>query len=237
MPTSSNFAGEWGGVQPAAFIASGGTLTPTFVGDQNANSLLYAVIAPGETTDGSHELYLMYDYTGRTSSFTVGDFVASVQFPVVFDQTLYPNATVELTAGATPTTPTVNVNLNGTLVEPADDVGIDAAVGFGPSTLSLSPHLLLELEVTLNIPDSFGGNFFTSGSGAYSPDPAFWQASAVDNAGDPPITSALFSINPNGSISINADAQPTPEPSSVALLVVGVAGLGLAARRHKGRGR
>jgi hypothetical protein len=69
----------------------------------------------------------------------------------------------------------------------------------------------------------------------YSPDPAYWRADASKDSGDPPISSAIFTINPDGSTTIQPVA--IPEPSALALMGLGL-GLGLArlrARRQRGR--
>lgn len=101
---------------------------------------------------------------------------------------------------------------------PADSVGVGACAGLGGSTLSTVPHLIVELEVELNIPPGFGDldrdgqqdpnePFPPAGinpaTGRYDPDPKFWTSSFAKDQGDPPATSALFQINPNGSTTAN----------------------------------
>lgn len=126
-----------------------------------------------------------------------------------------------------------------------------AAVGFGTSPNSPSTnHLMGELQMTIDTT-----KFGTPSNGLYSPDPAFWGADAFNSEadlsgavgppeGDPPITSGIFTLNPDGTTTLNPLFSPNgapvqqpqdlvPEPSS--LMLCGIAGLSLVgyARKRK----
>jgi len=221
-------SGEWSDVKPVAFISTPNQLTRTTTGDPAANSFLYAALAQGAAvTPGSFELYLMYDYLARTiQSYAPGEFVADIKFPIQFPG---PNTaiTVQVRAGS----PGV---FNFTVVRDSDSAVIsgsliEGAVGFGPSPETAASHLLIELEVPLLIQPGFS-NVLAPNNGVYSPNPATWNASAAKNAGDPPITSAIFQIDPFGDVLISSDLLPSPEPASFALLGFGIAAL-IAIRR------
>jgi hypothetical protein len=118
--------------------------------------------------------------------------------------------------------------------------------GFGPSALSTTPHLLAELGVPLDIPSGFASigsplpatgengppvtgtpSIPTGTSYGYSPDPAFWGASAVQGSAprgiggaggigvgapqDPQAGAALFQIHPNGSVTASSDTLVTQQ--------------------------
>ena len=235
-----NIVGEWSDVTPLAFIAPSsdtGTLFRARRDDPRVNSLLYAVIAPG-TTAPSDELYLMYDYLGRTNpTFARGEFIADVKFAVDLTRrggTIDQPITVQFRGAAPGPTPSsffdvfVDLNNDGISDGNASALGIEGAVGFGPSSLSGLAHLLVELEVPLKIPRDFGPAFPREGfpDGIYSPDPKFWGAGASKNVGDPPISAAIFTINPDGSTtadSSRAGVALVPEPATPMLL--GAAGL------------
>jgi hypothetical protein len=235
--------GEWSDIKPLAFISpsdQNGTLLRTFVGDPKANSLLYAGIA--NEADGSPPsgLYLLYDYLPRTNSnFAPGEFLADVQFPVTFGGKVQ-DITVQF-RGATNNLVDILVRLaNGNIV-PAAELGLEGAVGFGPSALSSTPHLLAELEVPLLIPPGFNDEIFGQGGqgghngGGYSPDPAFWGSNFANDKIDPPASSALFQINSNGSTTANSSSVASanvPEPSStIGLLALGTLGIASTLKR------
>ena len=221
---------EWSDITPEAFIApasANGTLLPTTLGNPQANSLLYAGLAPESVGGPVTALYLMYAYLGRTNPvFAQGELIFRVGFPVTYQGAPYDVDVQFRGTGQANSFFDLVVFANGTLVEPGQVImNGDGAAGFGPSPLSTTPHLLVELEVSLLIAPGFGipGGPFPPGGlpdGVYSPAPAFWNASAAKDVGDPPISAAIFTIMPDGSTAI----QPMPEPSAMALL-----GLGLAA--------
>jgi len=201
---------EWSDVTPVPFISnSDGTLTPTTPGNPAANSLLYGALAPGLNTVGSSELYIMYDYAGRTNStYASGDVVASIAFTLKDSSNNPEHIHVEFIANGAPGPNfyNVSVNLDST---PGDDMldpnlfNLDAAASFGSSPNFAATHLMIELEADLKIPANFGPAFPTAGLDpangvGYSPDPSFWRADALDNNGDPPISSAIFQLTPTG---------------------------------------
>jgi hypothetical protein len=101
------------------------------------------------------------------------------------------------------------------------------AVGFGASPNSTTLHSIAEFALSV---DTSGGQ--GPPNGLYSPEPAFWSAStfpgAPTGASDPPISSAIFNLNPNGTTTVipvlgpNGEpvlqALPVPEPSTLGLL-------------------
>ena len=111
---------EWTDVTPAWFISdpSGGA-NPTFVGDPNANSLLFAGLAR-DNAASNPELYLMYDYLPRTTLPTKpGEIIGSVSFPLSLvggsNSTVSRVITVEFVAPAnlgTPGAPFFEVKVN-----------------------------------------------------------------------------------------------------------------------------
>src|SRR5205814_4584689 len=133
------------------------------------------------------------------------DVVANIQFPITNPNGTTQAIIVELRANGTVGSSffDVFVDLQST---PQDDMldpalfGIEASAGFGNSPFFAFSHLMVELEAELRIPANFGpafppGGVNPNGTG-YSPDPAFWGAEASKDVGDPPISSAIFQINP-----------------------------------------
>jgi hypothetical protein len=88
--------------------------------------------------------------------------------------------------------------------------------------------MIIELEVELNLPSGLG-NIIPPHAGIYSPAPAFWSASAASNVIDPPISSAIFTLNPDGSTTITS---VLPEPSAFLLAGAGLLLVGLLGKRR-----
>ncbi len=235
-------ASEWTDVTPAWFISNPATgATPTSSGDPNANSLLFAGLAR-DTPNSNPELYLMYDYLPRTTLPTKpGEIIGSVSFPLIRLTsgggvvsnviTVQFVGSASLGSGGTPFFE-MRVNTQdgqGFVAHP--ELGLEGGVGFGVTPASIvgagSPfntttHELIEIGVPLNIPAGFGtvpgpfpaGGQAGPGSNGYSPDPAFWQSEVRDNSNDPPASSGLFTIHPDGSTTIVPQAVP-PIPAQI----------------------
>ena len=218
---------------------------PTFPCDISANSLLFAGLSR-DTPTSNPELYLMYDYLGRTRPPTKpGEFLGSVSFPLTLVGSNGPTSKpiiVEFLASAT-------LGSNGTTLfvikvdthdgqgfVPHLELGLEGGLGFGVTPTSIvgsnSPfhttiHELIELGVPLVIPAGFGtpgGPFPTggqsgNGGNGYSPDPAYGGSHVTDNSGDPPASGGLFTISPNGSTAIVPNLVPAIPPSPVLTLV------------------
>jgi hypothetical protein len=109
------------------------------------------------------------------------------------------------------------------------------------STDSTDGHLRAEFQLTVKSGQNPGG--------LYSPDPAFWSASVGDVNGlaDPPISSGIFQLHPDGTVlvapALGANGAPalqpqdvqTPEPSTFVMAVAGLAGLLFWGRRRMPR--
>ncbi|SPE40875.1 exported hypothetical protein [Candidatus Sulfopaludibacter sp. SbA3] len=126
------------------------------------------------------------------------------------------------------------------------------AVGFGTSPNSATPHPMAEFQLTIDRSGTGGP------SGLYSPDPAFWGASETSGASgpsgptggcsagcvDPPISSGIFQLNPDGTTTVtpvlDSFGQPeqqgsaVPEPGTLLPFASGVFGL-LGVRRLRQR--
>ena len=252
-------ANEWSDVTPRAF-QGGDPPVPKPLG--TGDTLVYGALAKGTSVPGSSaELYLMYEYKGRTNPlFTNGQEIGTVSFPVTLDGTKHALKVIVRSKGdhdftgahdqsssffdvffqldnGAPTTASCPISPTGTQAVSAL-CGIEAGVGFNASPFG-ALHLMIELEVPLLTPANFFTNpQLTKGAlnGVYSPAPAFWGAAATDNAGDPPISSALFMLTPNGGTDICPVPGPcsfsvnAPLPGSLWLLSLGLAGLGLGRR-------
>ena len=186
---------EWTDVTPAWFISDPTNgATPTFAGDPNANSLLFAGLGR-DTPTSDPELYLMYDYLARTNeSPQPNEFLGSISFPLTIIGSNGPVSTpitVEFVAPAAGSGGAFEIlvdthNGQGFLTHP--ELGLEGGLGFGVTPASVvgnaSPfhtvqHELIELGVPLVIPAGFGsatgpfpsGGQSGSNSNGYSPAP------------------------------------------------------------------
>jgi hypothetical protein len=186
-------------------------------------------------------LYLLYDYVNSAPGGDQLNSFFDVFFQVSPTRTDYlvrilntgnPNGAF-LAFEKSSATPS-NINPDGTfdIGSPwtpleSDDLALarfQVAIGFGPSPDQPTDHLMAEFELSINNPR----NPFSPG--LYDPSPAFWGASADPKFGpDPPISSAIFELSPDGGASvfpvlgpnggpIKQPAAAVPEPPTVLLL-------------------
>lgn len=109
------------------------------------------------------------------------------------------------------------------------------AVGFGPSPNSSLDHYFAEFELSVNT-----ASVGVPPNGIYSPEPAFWSAS-TSGTGFPtgPISSANFTLNPDGTTTVvpilgpngAPIIQPLPEPATILLALAGIGAMGFFRRR------
>lgn len=155
----------------------------------------------------------LYDYLPRSNPFFApGELVAAVSFPVNLPEELgggkSPIAVLVVAAdGEGPLASStilgfapdsffdifVDLDLDGVGDGTPEELGLDigAAVGFGPSPNEpFSPHLIVELEVSLRIPAGFAdpegplpGGGINPETGLYDPDPVFWGGSFAGGGG------------------------------------------------------
>jgi hypothetical protein len=235
-------ADEWQDVAPTFFAA---------VGD-SGGSYLYA---EHETVGSAQTLYLMYDYVNSPAVgidptvvdsffdvfFQVGDEDYVVRFGTTPDGmggfTQDPLEAYEKDHDQmSSTNPDGSLNLSDPVWSQlsSEELALArfvAAITFGSSPNSGASHVIAEFELSVNNADAGPEN------GIYSPDPAFWSASSFKEGLDPPISSAIFQLEPNGGVTIVPALGPggapviqhqqvvaaVPEPSSFAI----VAGMGL----------
>jgi hypothetical protein len=212
----------------------------------------------GSSTGGSpngglgSNLYLLYDYVNATSAPTPNTFF-DVFFQVQPENTDYLVRIMGSTFTAFEKPDGVPAPTPGGGFDPtqapwtplsASDLtlaGFVGAVGFGQGVTPGPNHQIAEFQLTIN------GNGSANPTGIYDPSPAFWSASTGGAIGpaDPPISSGIFQLNPDGTTNItpvlvNGDPilqpQAVPEPSSLVLASVGLlslVGCRLAASRQR----
>ena len=126
--------GEWSDITPAWFTSNGTTgATPVAAGTVGANSLLFAGLSR-DTPSSPPELYLMYDYLGRTLPPNApNQFLASITFPLkIGGQSKSAAVTFQTVANFTPALLSgqsffdVFVSLDGGAPVPASTLGIEA---------------------------------------------------------------------------------------------------------------
>lgn len=194
---------------------------------------------------GNGNLYLMYDYVagGAPSSFfdvffeVVPDGHAYlVRLPAAGGFEAYERPIGSIAPLDANGSFTLGPNSGWTPLSPADLAlaQFQGAVGFGSSANNPAPHPMAEFQLTVSQPGH---------PGIYDPSPAFWSASTKPGgAADPPISSGVFTLNPDGSTTVapalGPDGSPLmqgsvlPEPATLLLFASGLAGL-LAARRAR----
>ena len=226
--------------------------------DGSGNAWLYV-------DQGPSTLYLGYDYVGGTTPLGASSFV-DVFFQVPnehedYGVRIHSNNTLEFFVK--PFGPPSQIAADGSFDfnnapwSPADSGDFTrgqpmGAMGFGMTQFPSAPaHVFVEFQ--LNINNSLGGRQ-PPGDGLYDPSPAFWSAgfggvgggAAAAAFGDPPITSAIFTLNPDlttivtpvlgpngGPIQQIPELTSIPEPASLSLLGVALAAIGITRRRKK----
>ncbi len=255
---------EWGTVIPSFFQqTSDGTGGAYLYVEQG-----FAGVSAAAGVLKPDTLFLMYDFVDSNTSLTptqghdASNSFFDVFFQVPVDNTDYlirilntGNANGSFLAFEKPESIPSNINPDGTFDTGSpwtpvadDDLALgkfQAAIGFGTSPNSGTPHLMAEFQVSINRATSSGGG----PTGLYDPSPAFWSASADPKTGpDPPISSGIFTLNPDGTTTVvpvlGPDGGPikqpqpfastVPEPASVVSLGLGLGVLALA-RWRRGR--
>ena len=198
----------------AAHITDGIFTTPTEWTGPNVNKHFFDPAAGGSgnawlyAEQSGGILFLMYDYVGNTAQQNSNSFF-NVFFQVGdtdYGVHMTPNGftTFEKPVNIlSPLNPDGSFNFNTspwTAVSPADLAlaNFHAQLAMGTSVNLGTPHWMAEFDVTINTTKNGPQN------GLYSPNPAFWSAStgggfnAASLASDPPISSAIFTLDPGG---------------------------------------
>ena len=220
----------WAPLADAAAHTTDGIFSPAEWTGPNVNKQFFAPASGGSgnawlyAEQSGGVLYLAYDYVGNTAPLTPGSFMD------VFFQVKNSDYGVHITQGGftvfekpvailSPLKADGSFDFNAAPWKPltASDpdfarADFHGAVGFGMSpNLPSTPHVFVEFQ--LNINNSLRGQV-----GLYDPAPAFWSASAGGGGGgaadaapsgphDPPITSAIFTLHQDDTISVVPDLR------------------------------
>jgi hypothetical protein len=182
-------------------------------------------------------LDLMYDYTGSPSALGAGSNASNSSVDIFFEVPSDADYAVHITGSGfsafeKPNGTPSPENADGTLhfmdaggnpigpwttLTTADLAlaNFHTALGFGASPNSAAQHLIAEFDLTINSGSPAGGG----NPGIYDPAPAFWSASGKSGTADPPISSEIFNLQPNGGILaspvVNGNGDPVAQPSDV----------------------
>jgi hypothetical protein len=213
----------------------------------------------GNPTSGpGNQLHLMYDFVASPTVLGALAGASNSFFDVFFQvPTTNTDYVVHLTANGfqayeKPTGTASALNADGSLALTGSPWSLldgnvlslaqfQGAIGFGASPNSSQPHLQAEFALSID-----SGNR----DGLYGSDAAFLSVSAFsDIAQDPPISSGIFTLNPDGTTTIlpalGPDGGPVqqpqdvvttaavPEPHSVVLLGLGAVGLVFGRRKQR----
>jgi len=221
--------GEWSDATPLAFISPLQKSQPVYRAlstDARVNSLLYVSTVVDAGTGTADQLYAMFDFLPRARCmYAAGAVIGDITLPLVVQGTAT-TATVQLRGAAAGRAVAgcgeeshydVLVDLNGDGISDTTGaaLGIAAAVGFGPSTLSLTPHLLVEIGVPLSVPAGFGPAFAAGGAaGIHTAGPAAWAAAFANDYVDPPAAAMVAQLHGDGSIDASSSEVP-PAPANL----------------------
>ena len=241
-------ATEWGGPNvsktffPLALDGSGGA---------------YLYVEQG-VTGQPNQLYLMYDYVAGTSA----EPFFNVFFQVKDEDYLARIQGSAITVFVKPVDQPSTINADGTFNTGAPWTAADSndlalgnfkgSVSFGVSPNSSVAHPLAEFELSVD-EGAFGGGAPNKGTGLYDPSPSFWSASVPNGpvsgtfaSADPPISSGIFQLSPDGGVSVtpvlgNAggpvlQGNVVPEPGSLWMMGTAMMLLAGAVYRQTRRG-
>jgi len=202
-------------------------------------------------------LYLAYDYTQATTPPTSTTFF-DVFFAVPPEQTDYlvritgtGFTAFEKPEGVLAPTPGGGFNPAAGPWTPLESSDLalakfQGAIGFGTSPNSNVNHQIAEFQLTIN---TSALQSTPAQNGIYDPTAAFWSASTGGGGtNDPPIASGIFTLNPDGTTTVNPifgpngdpilQPQSVPEPASLVLAgisLVSLVGCGWALARLRPR--